>query len=115
VWTGGWDPSIHRRWLLAFHLEMEALRPPVVIFAERAGSWLGAGLSPGLSPLSILCRIVPPVHYGRCKPQSGGGSNEVLSLILLSVSNVPVITWLVVLVDPMTFLLKPQTEFSTNI
>jgi hypothetical protein len=31
---GGRDPSIHRRWHLAFHLEMGALRPPVVTFAE---------------------------------------------------------------------------------
>jgi hypothetical protein len=50
AWTGGWDLSIHRRWHLTFHLEMGALRPPVVTFAERAGSWLGAGLTPRLSP-----------------------------------------------------------------
>jgi hypothetical protein len=34
MWTGGLDPSIHRRWHLAFHLVMGALRPPVVILAE---------------------------------------------------------------------------------
>jgi hypothetical protein len=57
-------PSIHRRWHIVFHLEMGSLRPPVVTFAERAGSQLGAGLSPGLSPLSILCRGAPPFHNG---------------------------------------------------
>jgi hypothetical protein len=43
-------PINPRRWHLAFHLEMGALRPPVVTFAERAGSWLGVGLTPVLSP-----------------------------------------------------------------
>jgi hypothetical protein len=38
----GWDPSIHRRWHFTFHLETGALRPPVVTFVERVGSWLGA-------------------------------------------------------------------------
>jgi hypothetical protein len=33
-----WDPSIHRRWHHAFHLETGTLRPPVVTFAERARS-----------------------------------------------------------------------------
>jgi hypothetical protein len=32
------NPSIPRRWHPAFLLEMGALRPPVVTFAERAGS-----------------------------------------------------------------------------
>jgi hypothetical protein len=44
------DPSIRRRWHPAFHLETGALRPPVVTFAERAGSQREVGLSPGLSP-----------------------------------------------------------------
>jgi hypothetical protein len=61
---GGQDPPIHRRWHLAFHLEMGALRPPVATLAEKAGSWLGVGLSPGLSPLSIFCRSAPPLHHG---------------------------------------------------
>jgi hypothetical protein len=31
------DTSIHRRWHPPFHLEMGALRPPVVTFSEKAG------------------------------------------------------------------------------
>jgi hypothetical protein len=33
------------------------------------------------------------VANSRCRPQSGGGSNEVMSLIFLSASNVPVIVY----------------------
>jgi hypothetical protein len=58
-------PLIHRRWLPAFHLEMGALRPPVVIFAERAGSQWRPGLSPGLSPFWAFSAEVPLlVHNG---------------------------------------------------
>jgi hypothetical protein len=101
AWTGGWDTSIHRRLHLASHLEIGALRPPVVTFAERAGSQLGVELTPGLSPLSILCRSVPSVQVASsgCRPQLGQAlsesSNEVMmSLIFFSpVSNVPVIVY----------------------
>jgi hypothetical protein len=55
----GQDPSICRRWHLTFHLEAGALRPPVVTFAEREGSWLGAGLTPRLSPLSNSLQKYP--------------------------------------------------------
>jgi hypothetical protein len=42
-----------------FHLEMGALRPPVVTFAERAGFQLGVGLSPGLPPFWAFSVEVP--------------------------------------------------------
>jgi hypothetical protein len=102
-WTGGQDPLIHRRWHLAFHLEIGALRHPVVTFPERAG------LSPGLFPLKHSlqkCPCCPPCLWYR--PQLGGGSNEVMSLIFSLCYWCPgysIQTWLVVLVDPMTFLL----------
>jgi hypothetical protein len=54
-----WDSSIHRRWHPTFHLEMGALRSPVVTFAEREGSWWGPGLSPGLSPFRAFSVEVP--------------------------------------------------------
>jgi hypothetical protein len=56
---GVWDPSIHRRWHLNFHMERGKLRPPVVTLAERTGSWLGAGLSPGLFPLKHSLQKFP--------------------------------------------------------
>jgi hypothetical protein len=95
----GQDPSIHRRWHLAFHLETGALTPPVNTFGERAGSQLGAGLTPRLSPLlSILWRgalLSTMVASSGCRPQLGGGSNEVMvSLIFFSpVSNVLIIVY----------------------
>jgi hypothetical protein len=110
TWTGGRDPSIHRRWHLSFHLEVGALRPPVVTFAKRAGSQLGEGLIPMLFPLKHSMQKFPStmVANSRCRPQSGGGSNEVMSLSIH--------TWLVVLVDPVNFLLQPQTlSFFMNI
>jgi hypothetical protein len=51
---GGTLPSI---WWQG-HLDLQWL--PL----QRAGSWLGARVSPGLSPLNILCRSAPPVHHG---------------------------------------------------
>jgi hypothetical protein len=94
----------------------------VVTFAERAGSWLGAGLSPGLSPFwafsvegPLLSTIV---ESSGCRPQLGEvlseSSNEVMmSLIFFSpVSKVTVIIYrygLAVLVGPTIFLLQPQT------
>jgi hypothetical protein len=49
-----WDPSIHRRWHPAFHLEMGALRP-----SERAKSWWRSWLSPRLSPFWAFAAEVP--------------------------------------------------------
>jgi hypothetical protein len=54
-----WNPSFHRRWYPTFHLEMGALRFPVVTFAERARSQWGLGLSPGLSPFWGLLQKCP--------------------------------------------------------
>jgi hypothetical protein len=136
VWTGGWDPSIHRRWHLTFHLKMGALRPPVVTFAERAGSWLGVGLSPKMSPFwafsAEVLLLSTSVASSGCRPQSGGAlsesSNEVMmSLILFCpVSKVPDIqtyrhklyiqTWLAVLLGSMAFFLSATAfEFFMNI
>jgi hypothetical protein len=70
------DPSIHRRWHPTFHLEMGALRPPVVTFAEVASSQWGLGLYPGLSPFGaflvevpLLSTIVASLGY---RPPLGG-------------------------------------------
>jgi hypothetical protein len=86
-----------------FHLETGTLRPPVVTFAERAGSWWGLGLSPGLSPFWAFSVEEPllstMVASSGCRPQLGGAlpesCNEVMvSFILLSLfSNVPVIVY----------------------
>jgi hypothetical protein len=64
-----WDPSTHRRWLSIFHLEMGALRPPVVTFAERTRSQWGLGLSPRLSPLWGFPEEVP--HLSTMVASSG--------------------------------------------
>jgi hypothetical protein len=75
-----WNPSIHRKWHSTFHLEMGALRPPVVTFAERAGSQWGLRLFPGLSPfwsfsteVSLLSTMVASLG---CRLQSGGALPE---------------------------------------
>jgi hypothetical protein len=75
-----WNPSIHRRWHPAFHLEMGALRTPVVTFAERARSQWGLGLSPWLSPFWAFPAEVPLLStmvasLGR-RPQLGGALPE---------------------------------------
>jgi hypothetical protein len=82
---------------------MGALRPPVVTFAERVGSQLGAGLTLGPSPFWAFSAEVPllstMVVSSGCRPQSGGvlseSSNEVMmSLIFFSpVGKVPVIVY----------------------
>jgi hypothetical protein len=64
AWTGGQDPSIHRRWHLAFHLEVGALRPPVVTLAEGRVLVGGGVISQAVPLLSNLCRSPPPVHDG---------------------------------------------------
>jgi hypothetical protein len=97
------DPSIHRRWHPTFHLEMRALRPSVVTFAERAGSQLGTGLSPKLTPFRAFSVEVPllstMVASSGCRPQLGEalseGSNEVMMSLTFfsSVSKFPVIVY----------------------
>jgi hypothetical protein len=95
-----WDPSIHRRWHPAFHLEMGALRPPVVTLAERAGLWRVVGLSPGLFPFLAFSAEVSLLSImaanSRCRLQLGGALfesyNEVI--VLLSFSLLLVTTWL---------------------
>jgi hypothetical protein len=97
------EPINPWRWHPIFHLEMGALRPPVVTFAERAGSLLGEGLSPSLSPFWAFSAEVPflstMVESSGCRPQLGGAlsesSNEVMvSLIFFPpVDKVPVIVY----------------------
>jgi hypothetical protein len=97
------DISIHRRWHSAFHLEMGALRPPVVNFVERAGSRWGQGLSPRLSPFWAFPAEVPQYTMvggtSGCRSLLGGalpeGCDEVMvSFILFSLfSGIPVIVY----------------------
>jgi hypothetical protein len=54
------DPSIHRRWHPAFCLEIGALRPLWVIFAEEAKSQWGWAVS----ILGIPCGSAPALHNG---------------------------------------------------
>jgi hypothetical protein len=98
TWTGGWDPSINRRWHLTFHLETGALRPPVVTFVERAGSWLGTGLSPELFPFWALSAEVPLlstiVASSGCRSQSGGAFSESSNEVMISLNFFsPVRSW----------------------
>jgi hypothetical protein len=94
------DPSIHRRWHPTFHLEMGALRPPVVTFAERVGSLWRLGLSPRLFPFWAFFAEVPllftmVVSSGH-RPQSGWAPSESCGEVIVSFTlfflfnNVPV-------------------------
>jgi hypothetical protein len=84
AWTGGQDPSIHRRKHPTFHLGRGQL--DCGYLAEKAGSRFGAELSPGLSPFWTFSAEVPllstMVTSSGCRPQSGGAlsenSNEVM-------------------------------------
>jgi hypothetical protein len=46
----GQDPSIHRRWHFTFHLEVGALRPPVVTLAEGRVPVGGGAVSQAVPP-----------------------------------------------------------------
>jgi hypothetical protein len=92
VWTGGRDPSIYRRWHLAFHLEAGALRLPVVTLAEGRVPVGGRAVSRAVPPYAfsagvpILSTMVASSGY---RPQMGGAlsesSNEAMvSLIFFS-------------------------------
>jgi hypothetical protein len=58
------NPSIHRRWYPTFHLEMGALRPPVVTF-QRGQVLVGVrAVSQAVHLLGILCGSALLVHNG---------------------------------------------------
>jgi hypothetical protein len=69
------DPSMQGRWHPSFHLEMEALRPPVVALTYGFWSRRGPGLSPRLPTSLTLSMEVSFLSALVACPESGAPSD----------------------------------------